>query len=52
MPQSLTPTLLQGNVVIPTVHLKTPLDPFLIRPWVKVTDVNWGDYYYNAETGM
>ena len=41
-----------ANMIIPgLLDLKTPLDPFIIRPWVKTDDPVAGTYYYNVETG-
>jgi hypothetical protein len=42
---------LDADVVIPAVDIETPLNPFLIKPWVKVQDQHWGAYFYNMETG-
>jgi hypothetical protein len=42
---------MEGDVVIPAVDFKVPLDPCVIRPWIKVEDRGLGEYFYNVETG-
>jgi len=43
----------EADMIIPALlDIHTPLDPFIIRPWVKTEDPVVGTYYYNVETGM